>query len=55
MRSKIGLLILKNHFGINILAQRAALIALQDQDYLNSVMRAVNISKKQQSITIVFL
>ena len=38
---------IRNHFGINILAQRAALIALQDQDYLNSVMRAVNISKKQ--------
>jgi len=37
---------IRNHFGINILAQRAALIALEDQHYLKTVISSVNHSKK---------
>ena len=37
---------IRNHFGINILAQRAAIVALKDQDYLTSVVKQVEISKE---------
>ena len=38
---------IRNHFGINFLGQRAALIALLDQDYLNAVIGLVNRSKSE--------
>ncbi len=37
---------IRNHFGINLLAQKAALIALEDQNYLKTVITSVNNSKK---------
>ena len=37
---------IRNHFGINLLAQRAAIVALADQEYLASVVKQVEISKK---------
>ena len=40
---------IRNHFGINLLAQKAAVIALEDQNYLNSVVSSVNESKQKIS------
>ena len=40
---------IRNHFGINLLAQKAAVIALEDQNYLESVVSAVNKSKQKIS------
>ena len=37
---------IRNHFGINLLAQRAAIVALEDQEYLASVVKKVEISKE---------
>jgi histidinol-phosphate aminotransferase len=37
---------IRNHFGINSLAQRAAIVALEDQEYLASVVKKVQISKE---------
>ena len=37
---------IRNHFGINLLAQRAAIVALEDQEYLASVIKQVEISKE---------
>ena len=37
---------IRNHFGINLLAQKAALIALDDQAYLKKVILSVNRAKK---------
>ena len=36
----------RNHFGINLLAQRAAIVALEDQEYLASIVKKVEISKE---------
>ncbi len=36
---------IRNHFGINLLAQKAALVALRDQDHLKGVVSSVNKSK----------
>jgi histidinol-phosphate aminotransferase len=38
---------IRNHFGINLLGQRAAIAAFEDQDYLMSVVKKVETSKKQ--------
>ena len=37
---------IRNHFGINLLAQRAAIVALEDQEYLASVVKKVEIAKE---------
>ena len=37
---------IRNHFGINLLAQRAAVVALEDHSYLKSVRNSVSRSKK---------
>ena len=37
---------IRNHFGVNLLAQRAAIVALEDQDYLQSVIKKVESSKE---------
>ena len=38
---------IRNHFGVNFLAQKAAVVALEDQEYLNSVVTSVNNSKQK--------
>ena len=37
----------RNHFGVNLIAQRAAIVALKDQDYLASVVKKVEASKEE--------
>ena len=36
---------IRNHFGVNLLTQRAAIVALEVQEYLESVIKQVKISK----------
>lgn len=41
---------IRNHFGINIIGQRAALVALADQEYLEGVISSVSTAKKEIGI-----